>query len=476
VKIRGVRIELGEIEAALAEVRGVRSAAVVTREDQTGDKRLLAYVVADQEGPNNDYKIRSLLSQRLPAYLVPSRFIFLERLPLTPNGKLDRSALPDPENILPSGNDGILPQRNSVEIQLTQVWQTELQMTELWKSVLGKESLELTDNFFDLGGHSLLALHLSGLIEQRFGMRLPPAALFQAPTIAQLSEMIHRRVASGRQPSLIAIQSRGSRPPFFCVHAMGGTVFSYIDLAQSLPADQPFYGLQSQGYGEEDPLGRIEDMAARYIEEMRGVQPEGPYLVGGWSMGGVVAYEIAQQLVAAGQNVGLLAMFDSGTPNEDPDTHPEDDEAFSFKLLELIAQTVGLSWDGYRHFIVDEQLKHLLEIAGVSKSADGTLPEESLAEARRHMRVIQNNMRAVAMYSPSTYPGRITLFRATGPDEAHWAEEADQTLGWNGLAGGGVDIHLVSGTHESMVNPPHVADLAHQLDACIQSALAREGR
>ncbi len=475
VKIRGVRIELGGIEAALAEVRGVRAAAVIAREDHPGDKRLLAYVVVDQEGPSREYEIRSSLSQRLPTYLVPSRFIFLDRLPLTPNGKLDRSALPDPMGIHRSENDGIGPERNSVEIQLTQVWQTELQMTELWQSLLGKEPLELTDNFFDLGGHSLLALHLSGLIEQRFGIRLPPAALFQAPTIGQLSEMIHRQVASGRQPSLIAIQPRGSRLPFFCVHPMGGTVFSYIDLARSLPADQPFYGLQSQGYGEEDPIGRIEDMAARYIEEMRGVQPDGPYLVGGWSMGGVVAYEMAQQLVATGQEVGLLAMFDSGTPNEDPDTHPKDDEAFSLRLVELIAQTVGLSWDGYRHFSIDEQLKHLLEIAGIFKSADGTLPEESLVEARRHMRVIQNNMRAMINYSPSTYPGRITLFRATESGDAHRAEQADLTLGWKDLASGGVEIRLVSGAHESMVTPPHVADLARQLDTCIQRTLAREG-
>jgi amino acid adenylation domain-containing protein len=475
VKIRGIRIELGEVEAALGRHPGVLKAVAMVREDETGDKRLVAYVVPGRDNIISEVELRSFLVGRLPGYMTPSRFVLLESLPLTPNGKLDRRALPAPDKKEPGGDEELGSPRNTVEVQLTQVWQVELQLTQIWEGVLGKGPIGLRDNFFDLGGHSLLALYLTGHIEQRFGIRLSPAALFQAPTIEQLSAMIHKQVACGRQPSLVAIQPRGSGRPFFCVHAMGGTVFSYIDLARSLGSDQPFYGLQSQGYGEEEPLTRIEDMASYYIEQIRGVQAEGPYLLGGWSMGGVVAYEMAQQLTAAGHRVGLLALFDTGTPDSEPVSHPEDDEEFSHQVISMIAETVGLAWDGYRHADIDEQLKHLLEIAEMPKSSDGSFPEETLTEARRHLRVLQNNMRALMKYAPRPYPGRVTLFKASEGTNEHPFDPEDLGLGWEELAMGGVDIRMISGTHENMVSAPHVSDLAEQLGRCIGRAVASDG-
>ncbi|HKG22570.1 MAG TPA: thioesterase domain-containing protein, partial [Blastocatellia bacterium] len=476
IKIRGIRIELGEVEAALGQHPHVLKAVVMAREDDTGDKRLVAYVVPDPENVVSDLELRPFLAQRLPGYMIPSRFVYLESLPLTPNGKLDRRALPAPDKMGAGENQELESPKNPVEVQLTQIWQVELQLTQIWEDVLGKGAVGLRDNFFDLGGHSLLAMNLAGRIEQKFGIRLSPAALFQAPTVEQLSAMIHKRVACGRQSSLVPIQTRGSGRPFFCVHAMGGTVFSYIDLARSLGSNRPFYGLQSQGYGEEEPLTRIEDMASHYIGQIRSVQAEGPYLLGGWSMGGVVAYEMAQQLTAAGHRVGLLALFDTGTPDSGSDSHPEDEEEFSHQVLSMIAETVGVSWDGYRHADIDEQLKHLLEIADMPKMKDGSFPEQTLMEARRHLRVLQNNMRALTTYAPCPYPGRVTLFKAREGSNGRPLDPENLGLGWEGLATGGLDIRMTSGAHEHMVSAPHVSDLAEQLSRCIEEAVVSDGK
>ncbi len=302
VKVRGFRVELGEVESILAQHPRVRDVAVVVRSGPTGERRLVAYVVSDD--PLTARELRELLRGKLPEYMVPAAFTQLERLPLTSNGKVDRARLPEPAESREANASAALP-RNDVECQ----------MIGIWEEVLGVSGIGTRDNFFDLGGHSLLASRLFVRIEQEFGIQLPIATLFQAPTVEGLAALARDDGRPGGWRSLVAIHPAGSRTPMFAIPGVGGNVIGYNDLARVMGPDQPFYALQSTGLdGSEEPFVRIEDIASRFLREIREVQPEGPYHLVGACMGGVVAYEMAQQLRAAGEHVGLLALLESWPP------------------------------------------------------------------------------------------------------------------------------------------------------------------
>ncbi len=302
VKIRGHRIELGEIEETLGKHPSVRGAVVVLREQVSGDQRLVAYLVPDGKQTSGTARLRALLEGKLPDFMIPSCFVWLDSFPLTPSGKIDREALPAPDLSRPELENTFVAPRNAIESRIAQVW----------CEILGLESVGIHDNFFDLGGHSLLAAQLAAKIEKKLGRELALAAIFRAPTVAELAEMFRpRRRSKGPSPSLVAIQPRGTRPPFFCVHAIGGIVY-YRGLALVLGLDQPFYGLQAQGLdGKRRPYESVEEMAAHYVLEIRELQPEGPYHLGGYSFGGKVAFEMARQLRAQGHRTAFLALFDT---------------------------------------------------------------------------------------------------------------------------------------------------------------------
>ncbi len=312
VKVRGFRIELGEIETVLGQHPAVREAVVVVREDAPGEKRLVAYVVADTSAG----ELRQFLRERLPDPMAPATIVLLDVLPVMPNGKVDRRALPVPDRAGREAEKALVGPRDELEHQLVQIWE----------EVLDVRPIGVTDNFFDLGGHSLLAVRLFALIEERLGKRLPLTAVFQGATVEHLAAVYFRRQAEpGSQSSLVPIQPAGGRPPLFLVHPAGGQVFPYIHLARSLGFEQPCYGLQAAGLDDgQDRLTRIEDMASRYIHALQTVQPTGPYFIGGWSMGGVIAFEMAQQLVGKGQEVASLVLVDAGLPTSE-ETFPEDD-------------------------------------------------------------------------------------------------------------------------------------------------------
>ena len=263
------------------------------------DKELVAYVVPSREpGPTAD-ALRVFLRQKLAPYMIPSGFVFLEELPVTPTGKIDRQALPRPDGARHLTSTAAEP-RNHLERQLVGIWQ----------AVLAVDRVGTRDNFFDIGGHSLLAAQMFAQVDARLGVRLPLATLFQAPTIEGLAAIIGQGTTSASRRSLVTIQPEGTRQPLFAVPGAGGSVIVYHDLSRLLGADQPFYGLQARGLsGTESPRTDIEDVAAAYLAEIRQVQPEGPYNLLGACMGGVIAYEMAQQLHAAGEQVGLLALL-----------------------------------------------------------------------------------------------------------------------------------------------------------------------
>ena len=464
VKIRGFRIELAEIETALAEHSQVREAAVIARLDPAGEKRLVAYVVgnASESVSLSSRALRDFLSVRLPAYMAPAAFVFLDALPLTPNGKLDRGALPAPDqHSRPSSNDASAPR--SV---------TEQALIELWQEILGCGTINVDDNFFELGGHSLLAVRLFARIEKRFGRRLPLATLFQSSTVKQLAAALDQN-SSSSSSSLVAIQPSGTRRPFFCVHAVGGNVLEYYDLARHLGPDQPFYGLQSFGLvAPNQTHARIEDMAAHYVKEIREVQPSGPYFIGGRSLGGIIAYETARQLRGAGQDVALLALFDS---------YPVGHQKLSARdargrkarrrrrLAVHFANLQGLSMPAKLQYLLNKSQYAPRKIRNAAwRAVYRSCEKFGIAMPRALSSVEQFNWLAAHRFVPRLYDGPVTLFWASTDLRATF----DQIAGWQKLAPGGLEVREVPGSHLDMIKEPHVAELAKQLE---QSLLRSTG-
>jgi thioesterase domain-containing protein/acyl carrier protein len=459
VKIRGFRIELGEIEAVLRQHLAVDETVVVAREDIPGHKRLVAYLVVNQAGAPTIPKLQQFLKQKLPEYMVPSAFVLLSVLPLTPNGKVDRCALRAPNTSCFSLKASFVSPRDTLELQLVQIWE----------EVLDVHPVGVRDDFFDLGGHSLLAITLMARIQQKFGKNLPLATLFQGATIENLASSLRQQTDSPSWSTLIAIQPEGPKRPLFCVHPGGGTVLAYIDLARHLGSEQPFYGLESLGlYEEQKSYARVEDMAAHYIEAMQTVQPQGPYLLAGWCFGGLVAFEMAQQLQARSEQVSFLGLLDISTErvtSEELDELGLDDAAF---LVKLFSKDISLSLDRIRELGSDEQLLYVIEKV---RQINLIPPDVGLAQARYLVQILKSHIRAAKAYIPQPYQGRATLFRAS---EEATANSQDLTLGWEELATEGVDLHWVPGNHSSMVREPHVQVLAKQLRACLDRSQAND--
>jgi thioesterase domain-containing protein/acyl carrier protein len=458
VKIRGFRIELGEIEAALVRHPGIAQAVAVAREDSPGDRRLVAYVVTRESAPLAAEDLRGFLRQSLPDYMVPAIFMMVDALPLTPNGKVDRRALPAPEKSrLEAGSASAAP-RDALELQLA----------EIWEEILRVEPVGLRDNFFELGGDSLLAVRLFTHIDKTFGQKLPLATLFQAPTVEQLGNVLRREEWSPSWSALVAIQPRGSRPPFFCVHAHDGEVLIFKDLAEHLGPDQPFYGLQALGRNGDQPRPtRVEEMAAHYLKEIRTLQPEGPYFLGGYCFGGKVAFELAQQLWAQGQQVGLLALLDAYAPGY-PQKLPW--------IQRQVILRVTLHGGNLRRLGPKERLNYLLEKGKIGKArAETRLKQMACALylglgrplPRALQEVQKSTRRARSPYIPSLYPGKIILFRPSHKPGGYYHPP---DMGWSGLAAGGLEIYEVPGPFGSIIKEPYVWVMADGLRACLQAA------
>jgi amino acid adenylation domain-containing protein len=302
VKVRGYRIELGEIETFLGRHPAVASAVCVARDEGAGPE-LVAYIVPT-DTPVSVARLRRYLVEHLPSYMIPSAIVSLPALPLTPNGKIDRQALPPPARERMVEDEAVLP-RTALEQQLARIWER----------ILGVSPIGVTDNFFDLGASSLVAAQLFAEIEHELANALPLGAMFRAPTIETLAALMEKPETGQRWTSLVPIQPHGTRPPIFCVHGGAGTILHLEPLARALGDDQPFYGLQSRGlYGGVAPLRTVEAMASHYLSELREVQPHGPYYFAGYCFGGIVAFEMAQRMLAEGEDVAMLATFNGPSP------------------------------------------------------------------------------------------------------------------------------------------------------------------
>ncbi|MBW4591328.1 MAG: non-ribosomal peptide synthetase, partial [Aetokthonos hydrillicola CCALA 1050] len=434
----------------------VQEVVVIARADQPGNQHLVAYVVSNTEFDAISTQLRSFLKDKLPNYMIPSAIVCLEEMPLTPNGKVDRRALPSPD------------MRHSLKASYVAPRDTlELQLAQIWEEVLNIRPIGVRDNFFDLGGHSLLSISLMARIQQQFGRNLSVAVLFQGGTIEHLASILRQQTGSRISSTVIALQSGGFKQPFFCVHPGQGTVLSYLELARYLGPEQPFYGLESLGlYEEKKPYDRVEDMAAHYIEAMQTVQPQGPYLLGGWSFGGLVAFEMAQQLQAQGQQVSFLGLIEAYAINSSSEEEElQEDGVFLLNLLTMDkpVQDNSILLQRIQQLEPDEQLRHVIEYA---RSANLISLDFGVAEARGLIELFNSHFRAGCSYIPQPYPGKVTLFVAS-------EEKVEEpTLGWEKLAHEGVEIHSVPGNHQSIVSKPHVQVLAEQLRVCLEQSQA----
>jgi acyl-CoA synthetase (AMP-forming)/AMP-acid ligase II/thioesterase domain-containing protein/acyl carrier protein len=449
----GEKISPREVDEVLMDHPAVAQVATFAAPHASLGEEVAVAVVLKENALATEREIQEFAGSRLVDFKVPRRVIFLKEIPKGPTGKLQRIGLAeklgltvlgvaDPE----SERDFVAP-RNPLERQLT----------EIWERVLGIKPIGIKANFFDLGGNSLLAVDLILEIEKATGRNLPPSFLLQARTVEELAEILNRDEVASLWSPLVAIQPNGSKLPFFFIHAVSGNVLNYRPLSGYLGSDLPFYGLQAQGLdGKVPPLRRIEDMAALYIHEMRARYPSGPYYLGGGSSGGTVAFEMAQQLQAQGQEVALLALFDTYLPGSKTNG-----------VAQKIDRLIG-------NLLIRRPKDQLSYLFGMLGSRFGTsvqgltnkrndIGEGSLARAMRD--VLRANSEALSNYVPRAYPGRIVLLLSSeSPDRSFY----DGRLGWSEMAAGGLEVHVVPGDHETLFSEPHVMVMAEKLRACLQ--------
>lgn len=450
VKIRGMRVEIEEIETVLAQHPDVQQAAVVGKEDGFGEQIIVAYIVPNREQINTT-DLRSFLKTKLTDYMIPSAFMVLDTLPLTPNNKLDRRRLPEPSR----GNFTIVQPRDELEFQLIQIWE----------KVLDVRPIGITDNFFELGGHSLLAIQLFAQIERIWGKRLLLMMLLESPTISELAHLLRRSGFSTVWSPLVLLKSGENKPPLFCIHPIGGNVSSYYDLAQKIGMDRPIYGLQSKGTDRESkPLDRIEEMASYFIQAIQTIQPDGPYFFLGYSFGGIIAFEMARQLVDRGQKVAFLGLLDIKCPTLE-------------KANLTFSQWLHLHVNTLHKLELKDKIKYCFDKKFNSNKTEYrdeivTTLSDLETFTTEFLNVLDCNLEAKKNYRPQVYSGAVTLF---------WSEyqslyiDLYPELGWGNFVTGKLEIHQLPGDHNTLLKEPHLQVLVEKLNSCIDRVIENFG-
>ncbi len=469
VKLRGYRIELGEVESALTEHPSVKQCVVIAKQDAVGENHLVSYIIPVPDQVVNQSEIQGYLREKLPDYMIPTSFILLNSLPLTPNGKIDRNRLPAPEP-LPE-----LPHGKASPHSLL-----ELQLVKIWRELLEVDRVGVTDSFFDLGGHSLLAIRLIAQIEKLTGTTIPAATLFRAPTIRQLTEILADRDQPQPWSSLVPIQADGSKTPLFLIHADTINLF----LPGYLGKDRPVFSLEHQSQdGTKARYTQVETLAAHYLEEIRTVQPEGPYLLAGYSFGGVIAFEIAQRLQSEKQEVALLALLDTMTVDREHDTPSlmsritvaakKISRVYESTIREMSdpanhrahaippRSRVGLS-DFVRIFagrcFRDVVVRVKTALSQVYASLGYSIPLQL-----RSPYILNVYRRAARFYVPQPYPGRVIFFKSA-------MNRSNPQVGWGSLVMGQFKVFEVPGDHLELREKVYIDAWAPLLCAEMEAA------
>ena len=465
IKLRGFRIELGEVEAALLRYPGIADAVAVLGQDGAGEGVIWAYVVPDRaDAKRSDVLIgalRASLGQFLPGYMWPSSIVTLDGLPRTPNGKIDRRALPAPTPVPRQSKEAARPFN-----------ETERRLARIWTSVLGLEAPDKTDDFFKLGGHSLLAARLLARIEEEFGQRLSLLMLFNAPSIEQQAKLL---MESGQREydfrQVVRLQSNSAKPPLIAIHNTG---VYYYNLSKRLGPDQPLTALQlfDPSIVRQSLPRTLEDIAAEYVRLIYKFQAAGPYELIGWCVAGVLAFEVARQLIEAGHKVSLLAMIDAWAPGHNR----------RLSLLRAILadysyrwQLIGTDWQrvisrekGLTAFLAQRTLsKRLLRWFGRSpgeaQASAAFETRESSAESYDQW-LLGYLEQTAQRYEPKPYPGRITLFCSAREPKGLFL---DPQMGWGAFAAEGVDVNVIDGDHFTVFNGQGLGQMATHIAAAV---------
>lgn len=450
IKIHGFRIEPGEIEWVLGQHPGVRESFVTVLDQPGGDRRLAAYVVL--QPPHTGGELRRFLRDRLPDYMVPGQITVLDALPKTLTGKLDHEALPRSRPVNQEGGAVWSPARTPLEEVVAGIW----------ARVLGHDRVGVEDDFFLSGGHSLLALQLIHELNTGFGLDLPVRLLFEEPTVCGQAREIALTLASRNQgrrgtfSPLVPLRPGGNKPPFFlAAGGFGGEaeLLVYARLARYLDSQRPFYGLRARGVDElVEPHETVEQMAAEHVREIRAVQSHGPYFIGGSCVGGMVAFEIAQQLRARGETIGSLVLIDSQFPTRLGVLRIRLRNLWRNQMLPFLRRCRA----GRREFFA--ALGHSIQIHFA--------PTDEQKIGHLQTRIGRKYLSRLLRYKPRIYPGPVTLLVC----EEH--KRRDPARGWRDLAGGRLEIHLVPGNHFTHLRD-HVQATAARIDACLQEVPVR---
>ncbi|MRX70056.1 hypothetical protein GJU42_18955, partial [Flavobacterium resistens] len=463
VKIRGYRIELGEIETAISGYSEEIQQIVVEAKEINQDKALVAYYVSKIEIDKSD--IRTYLQNKLPQYMVPSFYVEIESLPLTPNGKIDRKALPSVtgEDIIKK--EYVAP-RNAIEEK----------MVEIWQEVLGVQKIGITDNFFELGGNSISALRMISKFQLKFGTKLPVTLLFKNPNISLIKQKMDSNNSIPYSNSLlIPINEKGTKTPIFFAPPAGGGNLTYKDLSEAIGDHQPTYGLNVRGLdGELPPHETVEEIAACYIEEIQKVDPHGPYILGGFSSGGRIAFEMAFQLFRKGFEVKKLLLFDSMAPDVDYSTfHPQTYPEWLIRIAEVISEL----------FLLKDKVRLAInELENLNKEEQFSLFYKKLTDLGLDMKknylrgYVDVYIKTVTMtYAPpidEKLNCPIILFKCIKKiDRSNYTikmKEAlanidEKEIGWQKCTNNVVTVHELECAHNEVMNSPHVKTIAINL-------------
>ena len=469
VKVRGYRIEVEQIQQILRQHPSIQDALVVPKKNEVDLPILVSYVVTATNSKSLRQEISAFLSDKLPHYMVPAAIIFLNEFPYTIGGKIDIKALPNSTSEDFLTQDYIEP-RDEIERKLTAIWE----------SVLGIQPIGIKDNFFDLGGHSLLAVRLFADISQEFHKDLPTASILENPTVESLAEIIRTLKTDLNWKSLVPIRPIGSRSPIFLVHPAGGDIVSFNIWANLIKPEYPVYGLQPAILNSGNPpLDNIEDIAAHYLEEIRSVLPHGPYFLGGYCAGGIIAFEIAQQLASQKEAIGLLAVINQ-SPYDSDYYRPK----FNFPFIKSFLKNLPYWLNDFFQLdrkemanriytwglLVRYRLTLQLGLSDVSEFDFQKLENQAIAlliakfplvrreQARAYF---QSFYEALHNYRSKIYPGKITVFRT---ERQPLICSFDASLGWSKLAEKGVKVLSITGSTTSIFEDANARCFASLLE------------
>jgi amino acid adenylation domain-containing protein len=460
VKIRGYRVEIEEIETVLNQHPAIKDACVTSWTDERypEEKQIVAYLVPEKPQSPEAEELRKFVAEKLPDYMIPSRIKFLEEIPLTPTGKVNHQALPSPGEIIPVKERLYVAPKDEIESQLVKIWER----------VLKAKPVGTRDDFFEIGGNSLIAAQLFAQIERAFSKKLPLATLFQAPTVEQQADIIRQEDWTPDWSSLVTLRSGGSKTPLFLAAPVGGNVLSYRDLLMRLDPDQPCYGLQAVGLdGVQAPQRSVPEVASHYVKEILTVQPDGPYYLSGSSFGGLVAYEMAQQLHDMGKPIALVVMFDAYGPNY-PTRLPSTSRLRRkvFKVLRRadthLSNLLFANWKGRWIYLQVKLPKLYLRLSRMFRQRLNQVLNPVPRKLRRirsaHMGAARREKRY--MRAQRRFPGRLVLFRA---EKQPLGIYPDPKLGWGAVVGDDIEVYEIPGHHTSIIYQPRVQILAEKM-------------